>query len=83
MNRKTWDPLVNTLRKLQLHEFTAAFLEALGPVNVLIAQMIYVSEPVLSLFVPPEQSQDFATTLEDPKATALLIDALRTSSPKT
>jgi hypothetical protein len=77
-NRENW---IKTLYKLRLHHLTATFLEALGPINLLGAQLVYLSQPVLSPLIPPEQSGDFARILEDPSETAAFISALRTFEP--
>ncbi|NQS91423.1 MAG: hypothetical protein HQ574_03355 [Chloroflexi bacterium] len=77
-NREKW---IKTLYKLRLQNLTATFLEALGPMNLLGAQLVYLSQPVLSPFISKEQSQDFAKVLEDPTETALLIKELRTYEP--
>lgn len=77
-NREKW---IQTLHKLRLQNFTATVLEALGPANILGAQLVYLSQPILSPFISPDQSQDFASILEDPSETASFIEALRTYQP--
>ncbi len=73
-NRQKW---IKTLYKLRLQNLTATILEALGPINILGAQLVYLTQPVLSPFITGNQSQDFAKILEDPSETALFIEALR------
>ena len=77
-NREKW---IKTLYNLRLQNLTATFLEALGPMNLLGAQLVYLSEPVLSPFISKDHSQDFAKILEDPSETALFIEALRNYEP--
>jgi hypothetical protein len=77
-NRENW---IKTLYKLRLHNLTATFLEASGPINLLGAQLVYLSQPVLSPFISNEQSRDFARILEDPTETAIFIKALRSFEP--
>lgn len=77
-NREKW---IQSLYKLRLQNFAAAFLEALGPVNLLGAQLVYLSQPILSPFFTQDQPQDFARILEDPSETALFIKELRTFEP--
>ena len=79
-NREKW---VESLNKLGLQNLTATFLEAMGPMNLLGAQLVYLSQPVLSSFIPKEQSQDFAKILEDPSETEIFIEALRNYEPTT
>jgi hypothetical protein len=78
-NREKW---IKTLSKLRLQNLTATILEALGPINLLGAQLVYLTEPVLSPFISNNQSQDFARMLEDPAETALFIEALRSFEPE-
>jgi hypothetical protein len=77
-NREKW---IKTLYNLRLQDLTATFLEALGPMNLLGAQLVYLSQPVLSPFISKDQSQDFAKILEDPTETAFFIEALRNYEP--
>ena len=77
-NREKW---IQALYKLRLQNFAAAFLEAMGPVNLLGAQLVYLSQPILSPFVSQEQSQDFARILEDPSETEIFVRALREYQP--
>jgi hypothetical protein len=77
-NRKKW---IESLYKLRLQNLTATFLEALGPMNLLGAQLVYLSQPVLSSFISKDQSQDIARILEDPSETELFIEALRNYEP--
>jgi hypothetical protein len=79
-NREKW---IQTLYKLRLQNFFATLLEALGPVSVLGAQLVYLSQPILSSFISQEKSQDFAKILEDPAETASFIKALRSYQPGT
>lgn len=79
-NREKW---VQALYKLRLQHLAAAFLEALGPVNLLGAQLVYLSQPILSPFISQEKSQDFARILEDPSETEIFIKALRDYRPLT
>jgi hypothetical protein len=65
------------LRRLGLHRFAAAFLEASGPFNLIGAQLIYLGQPVLSSVIPDRQLDGFARLLEDPGQTQAFIDCLR------
>jgi hypothetical protein len=77
-NKENW---IKTLHKLRLHHLTATILEALGPINLLGAQLVYISQPVLSPLISQEQSDDIARILEDPSETADFITALRSFEP--
>jgi len=77
-NKEKW---IQALYKLRLQNLAAAFLEALGPVNMLGAQLVYLSQPILSPFISQDGSRDFARILEDPAETERFIRALRAYEP--
>ena len=77
------EKLIQALYKLRLQNLAATFLEALGPVNLVGAQLVYLSQPILSPFISQEQSQDLARILEDPSETGNFIKALRDYAPST
>ena len=79
-NREKW---IQALYNLRLQNFALAFLEASGPINLLGAQLVYLSQPILSPFISREHSQDFARILEDPSETEIFIRALRDYQPLT
>ena len=79
-NREKW---IESLYRLQLQNLAATFLEALGPMNLLGAQLVYITQPVLSSIISKEQSQDIAKLLEDPSETEIFIEALRNYKPTT
>ena len=65
------------LRQWGLNQFAAAFLEASGPLNLVGAQMVYLSQPVLSSVFPNRQLQALAAMLEEPSNTQTFIHCLR------
>ena len=77
-NREKW---IQTLYNLRLQNFAATFLEALGPLNLIGAQLVYIGQPILSSIFSKEQSQGIARILEDPSETALFIKELRAFEP--
>ena len=80
--QKTREKWIKTLYKLRLQNLTATILEALGPMNILGAQLVYLSQPVLSPFIDNDQSQYIAKILEDPSETTSFINALRSFEPE-
>ncbi len=63
MPRAYWPKWTETLRSLGLADLVAWVLEASGPINILGAQMLYISQPLVS----KNSSQGFnalATLLE-------------------
>lgn len=81
MNHQIWNQWASWLHKWQLHDMTASFLEAAGPLTILGTQLIYLSEPVLNLFTPPENTKALAELLEDPQSQERFINFLRTYQP--
>lgn len=81
MSKEHWDQTLKYLYDRRLHLFTATLLEAAGPLTVLGAQLIYVSQPVLTLLIPQRQTQQFAGILEDPVKSKSFIRALRSYKP--
>jgi len=79
ISREKW---IETLYKLRLQRLAAIILEALGPINILGAQLVYLTQPVLSPFISSDHSQDFAKILEDPSETASFIKAIRSFKPE-
>lgn len=71
---KSW---AQRLRQWGLHQFAAAFLEASGPLNLVGAQLVYLSQPVLSSVFPNQQLQALAALLEEPDITNAFIHSLR------
>jgi hypothetical protein len=65
------------LRQWGLHQFAAAFLEASGPLNLVGAQIVYLTQPVLSSVLPARHLQAFAAMLEEPGNTQVFIHYLR------
>ncbi len=75
-----WEIWAKTLRRWGMHALAASFLEAAGPLTMLGAQMIYVSQPVLRSIVPGSQIDALATMLDNPAETQQFIIFLRESS---
>ena len=63
--REYWPRWAETLRRYQLHEFTASLLEAGSPLALLGAQALYFSQG----FIRNEQLTALALTLEEDKET--------------
>ncbi|MBN2145744.1 MAG: hypothetical protein JW726_00090 [Anaerolineales bacterium] len=68
---------MDALARYGLREWVAALLEAAGPLNVLVAQVIYLGQPLLSPIVPADSLQALATVLEEPSQTQDFIHYLR------
>jgi hypothetical protein len=67
-------------RNLQLwgvNTWAVAFLEAAGPLTILVAQMVYFSEPIFSWMMPEGKFASLARLLEDSSNRETFIDYLR------
>ena len=69
-----------SLRKRGLNQFAAAFLEAVGPLNLVGAQLVYLGQPLLSSVLPDSKLTMLAHMLEQPEQTEMFIHCLRESS---
>ena len=60
-----------------MQEWTAAFLEAAGPLTVLGAQVIYLTQPFLRSTIPDGHLDTLARLLEEPELKKAFITDLR------
>jgi hypothetical protein len=74
---KIWQTWSDRLKRWGMNEFAAAFLEASGPLNLVGAQLVYISQPVLSGIVPAGQINALASLLEEPERTEAFVKSLR------
>ena len=72
-----WQTWINTLNRWGLKNLAATILEALGPLNLFGAQLIYLGQPVLSPFLPEDHLAALANLLENPQATQTFVSVLR------
>ncbi|MBT3239897.1 MAG: hypothetical protein HON98_04640 [Chloroflexi bacterium] len=73
---KIWQNWAKKLQQLGLHEFAAAIFRASGPFNLVGAQLIYVTQPVLNTFVQNDNLNALATLLEEPKYSKSFLEDL-------
>jgi hypothetical protein len=74
-----WEIWTKTLRRWGIQALAASFLEAAGPLTMLGAQMVYLSQPVLSSIMPRGHLDALATMLDNPAETQQFIVFLRES----
>jgi hypothetical protein len=72
-----WRVWAENLRRWGLQDITAWLIEAVGPVQFLGAQVVYVGQPVLRIFVPDGHITAFAQVLEEPQAAQAFAAYLR------
>jgi hypothetical protein len=65
------------LQRWRVHQLAAVLLEAFGPLNVVGAQLVYLSQPVLGSIVAQEKLDTLAELLEEPMTTKKFIRTLR------
>ena len=75
--RHIWRLWARALDKWGLKNFTAWLIEMTAPLHVIGAQLVYVGQPVLGLFWPPDQTSSLAQVLERPEETAAFIRFLQ------
>ena len=75
-----WEIWTKILRRWGMQALAASFLEAAGPLTTLGAQMVYLSQPMLSSFLPRSHMNALATMLENPSETVQFITYLREQS---
>jgi hypothetical protein len=76
-DRHIWRYWARNLQRWGVTKWVAALLEALGPLTIIGAQFIYISQPLLSGSRPGEQLDGLARLLEDSSTTRAFIDYLR------
>jgi hypothetical protein len=74
-----WQTWADTLTRWGVKDLTATILEAMGPLSLLAAQLVYVGQPVLAPFFRNATLEGLADMLEDPQETQAFIAVLRHS----
>ena len=82
LERSCWLSWMSTLRRWGLDEIAAIFLEAAGPLNILLAQFVYVGQPFLQSAFPGRQVQVLARLLEDPEESRAFAAFLQTEESR-
>ena len=74
-----WQIWAETLNNLGVKDLIAVLLEALGPLSVLGAQLVYFGQPFFDPFFSEGYLDVLADTLEDPQKTQAFVAVLRGS----
>ena len=83
-NQHNWTSWARTLQRWGIKDGVASFLESAGSLTVLFAQVLYLSQPLLSGAVSSQALQAFAKVLENPINRREFVSFLReapTSEP--
>jgi len=75
--RHIWRSWSDILHHWGLSGLTASLLEAGGPLTFLVAQMVYVGQPLLFRGIRPEHLEVFTQMLEDADETRSFVTFLR------
>lgn len=76
-NLHIWQTWAETLNHWGVKGITATILEALGPLNLFGAQLVYVGQPFLTPFFPEGHLSALADLLENPQKTQSFVAVLR------
>ena len=76
-NIKIWQIWADRLKQWGLQDFAAYALEATKPINLVGAQLVYVSQPLLGGIFPTTHLNALASLLEEPEETQDFISLLR------
>ncbi len=79
-DRRIWRVWASFLQQWGVEEWVAATLEALGPLSILGAQAVLISQPLLSRIVPNDHLDALAELLEEPVQTHAFVTYLREAS---
>ena len=82
-NSQLWQNWAETLNHWGIKDLIATFLEALGPLNLLGAQLVYLGQPFLAPFFSEGYLEVLAELLADPQETQAFIAVLRQSDQPT
>jgi hypothetical protein len=78
-NHHIWQTWAETLNRWGVKGLTATILEALGPLSLFGAQLVYVGQPFLTPFFPKDHMRALADLLENPQDTQSFVAILRQS----
>ncbi len=76
-NQPVWINWARALQRWGIREGVASVLEAAGSLSVLFAQILYLSQPLLSGIVSSHSLHAFAQILENPKDRQEFVSFLR------
>lgn len=76
-NHHIWRVWADTLHRWGLNNIVSSFLEAAGPLTLMGAQAVYLTQPLLSGILPAAHMQAMVEMLEDSDQTRSFVDYLR------
>jgi hypothetical protein len=79
-NPHIWRIWAKNLHRWGMRDSAATLLDAAGPLTMLLAQFIYISQPLLGKLVSPDSMTALASMLEEPAQTKAFVEILREAS---
>jgi hypothetical protein len=76
-DRQIWDQWAESLHRWGIRGFTASLLEAVGPLTILGAQMVYILQPLVGRGPGAESLLSLASMLEQPDQVRDFVKVLR------
>ena len=76
-NQHIWQKWIDSLQRWGLSDLAAIILDALGPLNLLGAQFVYIGQPFLEQILPDGHTHALANMLEDSTQTKEFVTSLR------
>jgi hypothetical protein len=76
-NQQNWISWARTLQRWGIKDGVASLLEISGSLSVLLAQIMYISQPILSGAVSSNSIQSLARVLENPDDRREFVSFLR------
>jgi len=73
----SWQAWAQALERRRLKYFTAAFLEAAGPLTLLLSQLTIITQPFFGKLLPTGQWEEIARLLEDGNESRLFVAFLQ------
>lgn len=79
-DRSFWPEWARFLHQRGLTDFAAVLLEAAGPLNLFLAQVVYAGRPFLGRVVPDERLMALASLFEDQEESRCFAAFIREES---
>ena len=79
-NQHIWSDWARTLQRLGIKDAVASLLETAGSLTVLLAQVLYLGQPLLSAAFSPRSLDMLAQVLENPVNRREFVTFLREAS---
>ena len=76
-NLQIWHNWADNLNRWGVKDLTVTILEALGPLSLLGAQLVYVGQPFIDSFFPKGYLESLANLFENPQEKQEFIAFLR------